>query len=154
MNRSHFTATTDRWGTPGEVYERLHAEFKFDFDPCPMDGDRDGLSPLFTSWSGKRVYCNPPYGHGLERWLERGLEASIAVFLLPARTDTKWFHDIVLPKAKEIRFVRGRIKFREKDPSWKPGSGTAPFPSMIVVFGETHQEPTDVGQGPVQDLLR
>jgi len=135
MNRSHFSQTTEHWGTPKAVYEGLNSEFNFDFDPCPMNSATDGLSPM-TIWSGRRVYCNPPYGHGLAKWLERGLEASLAVFLLPARTDTKWFHDIVLPKAKEIRFVRGRIKFREKDPTWKPGSGTAPFPSMIVVFGK------------------
>lgn len=61
------------------------------------------------------------------KWLERGLEAEIAVFLIPARTDTKWFHDLVLPNAREIRFLKGRLKF---------GGATfnAPFPSMIVVF--------------------
>ena len=134
MNRSHFTQATDKWGTPAEVYSRLDEEFHFDFDPCPMEGSQDGLSRLFTSWAGRSVYCNPPYGHGLEKWLERGLEASIAVFLLPARTDTRWFHDIVLPRADEIRFLRGRIKFRPNDPNWKAGGGGAPFPSMIVIF--------------------
>ena len=59
--------------------------------------------------------------------LERGLEANLSVFLIPARTDTRWFHDIVLPKAKEIRFIRGRLKFGE-------ATNSAPFPSMVVVF--------------------
>lgn len=136
IDRALFRQQVVEWRTPGGVYEVLDAEFHFDFDPCPFGGTQDGLSGLFTSWRGKRVYCNPPYGRGVEKWLERGLEAAVAVFLLPARTDTKWFHDIVLPKAKEIRFVRGRIKFRANDPNWKPGSGTAPFPSIIVVFSQ------------------
>ena len=76
---------------------------------------------------GRRVYCNPPYGPGIRPFLERGLEADVAVFLIPARTDTKWFHELVLPHAKEIRFVRGRLKFGD-------AVNSAPFPSMIVVF--------------------
>ena len=87
-------------------------------------GTEDGLA---TRWDGRRVFCNPPYGPGLAKWLERGLEANLAVFLIPARTDTRWFHDIVLPKAKEIRFIKGRLKFGD-------AVNSAPFPSMIVVF--------------------
>lgn len=60
-------------------------------------------------------------------FLERAMEADVAVFLIPARTDTKWFHDIVLPNAAEIRFVKGRLKFGD-------AKNSAPFPSMIVVF--------------------
>jgi site-specific DNA-methyltransferase (adenine-specific) len=74
------------------------------------------------------VFVNPPYGPGIRKWLERAGEADLAVFLLPARVDTRWFHDLVLPHAREIRFIRGRLKFvGAKHP--------APFPSMIVVFG-------------------
>jgi len=92
-----------------------------------LDGDGDGLAPLYCDWAGKRVFCNPPYGPGLGKWLERGLEAACAVFLIPARTDTRWFHDIVLRHARDIRFLRGRLKFgNAKNP--------APFPSMVVVF--------------------
>jgi site-specific DNA-methyltransferase (adenine-specific) len=105
----------------------LDAEFHFDYDPCPLDGTGDGLLPLFSEWKGKRVFCNPPYGSGLGEWLKRGLEADVAIFLVPARTDTKWFHDIAMPNAREIRFLRGRLKF---------GNATtgAPFPSMLIVF--------------------
>lgn len=127
MNRVHFSAATDRWSTPKNVYEVLDAEFHFNFDPCPLDGDGDGLSPLFCEWRGKRVFCNPPYGPGIADWLTRGLEAEVAVYLIPARTDTRWFHEICLPLAKEIRFIKGRLKFGgSKNP--------APFPSMIVIF--------------------
>jgi site-specific DNA-methyltransferase (adenine-specific) len=118
---------TDRWATPAAVFAALNSEFRFDFDPCPLDSDDDGLLPLFCEWKGKRVFCNPPYGAGLEKWLKRGLEAEIAVFLLPSRTDTQWFHEIVLPRAAEIRFVRGRLKFGN-------AKNCAPFPSIIVVF--------------------
>lgn len=127
MNRVHFSAATDRWATPKNVYEVLDAEFHFNFDPCPLDGDGDGLAPLFCEWRGKRVFCNPPYGPGIGDWLRRGLEADLAVFLIPARTDTKWFHEICLPHAKDIRFIRGRLKFGGS-------KNSAPFPSMIVVF--------------------
>lgn len=122
-----FSSATDRWATPPDVYDALHREFRFDFDPCPLDGDKDGLASLFTEWKGKRVYCNPPYGPGIGKWLERGLEADLAVYLIPARTDTRWFHDIVLPNAKEIRFIKGRLKFGD-------AVNSAPFPSMVVIF--------------------
>jgi DNA N-6-adenine-methyltransferase (Dam) len=117
----------DCWGTPSHVYQTLDAEFHFDFDPCPLNGAQDGTSPLFAPWRGRRVYCNPPYGPGLRPFLERALEAEVAVYLIPARTDTRWFHEIVLPLAKEIRFIKGRLKFGD-------AKNSAPFPSMIVVF--------------------
>ena len=78
------------------------------------------------------MFCNPPYGPEIPKWLERGLEAELAVFLIPARTDTRWFHDIILPNAEEIRFIKGRPRFGN-------ATNCAPFPSMIVVF---RQEPT------------
>lgn len=123
----HFSSASDRWATPRAVYDALHAEFDFNFDPCPLDGKDNGLATLFCTWAGRRVFCNPPYGPGMGKWIERGLEADLAVFLVPARTDVRWFHEIVLPKAKEIRFIKGRLKF---------GGATvgAPFPSMVVVF--------------------
>ena len=125
--KAHFSAATDRWATPPHVYAELDKEFRFNLDPCPLDGTGDGLKPLFTQWGGRRVYCNPPYGPGIGDWLKRGLEADVAVFLIPARTDTKWFHEICLPLAKEIRFLKGRLKFGG-------AANSAPFPSMVVIF--------------------
>ena len=122
-----FSSASDRWATPTSVFAALDSEFLFTFDPCPLDGEGDGLAPLFSEWKGKRVFCNPPYGPGIGDWLRRGLEADLAVFLIPARTDTRWFHEIVLPKAAEIRFIRGRLKFGG-------ATNSAPFPSMVVVF--------------------
>lgn len=130
MNRTVlFSSASDRWATPRAVYSALNQEFAFNFDPCPFDGEVDGLAPLFCDWRGKRVFCNPPYGPGIAKWLARGMDAELAVFLLPVRTDTRWFHDVALPNAREVRFLRGRLRFGDA----KTG---APFPSMLVVFGQ------------------
>lgn len=123
-----FSSKTPHWATPKALYRELNDEFGFNFDPCPLgEMELDGSAPLFTEWSGKRVYCNPPYDRGIAVFLERAREAEVAVFLLPARTDTKWFHNLILPFAREIRFVKGRLKFGES-------KNSAPFPSMIVIF--------------------
>ena len=121
-----FSSVSDRWRTPEALYAALNAEFAFNYDPCPLDEMVDGIS-MFADWTGKRVFCNPPYGPGIKDWLKRAGEAELAVFLLPARTDTRWFHSIVLPKATEIRFIRGRLNFSS-------ARKNAPFPSMIVIF--------------------
>jgi hypothetical protein len=126
-----FSSASDRWATPKAIYDALDKEFRFNFDPCPLDGTDDGTSTLFVPWRGKRVFCNPPYGPALRPFLERAHEAELAVFLIPSRTDTRWFHEIVLPYAKEIRFVRGRLKFSDDQRNC-----SAPFPSMIVIFGD------------------
>ncbi len=139
MNRVLFSSASDRWGTPQAVYDALNKEFAFNFDPCPLDGDQDGLAELFVQWRGKRVFCNPPYGAGMGDWLTRGLEAELAVFLIPARTDTRWFHDIVIPHAQEIRFLRGRLKFGD-------AKNCAPFPSMVVVFRRASRGPRQNSQ--------
>jgi DNA N-6-adenine-methyltransferase (Dam) len=129
MNRAAlFSAASDRWETPAAVKAALYTEFALNFDPCPLDGRVNGLAPLFCRWTGKRVWCNPPYGRGIRAWLERGImEPDIAVYLLPARTDTHWFHSLCLPYATEIRFLKGRLKFGISVTG-------APFPSMVVVF--------------------
>jgi hypothetical protein len=133
MNRVVFKSLSVHWPTPRKVYDELHAEFDFDLDPCPLgsvgsDGAPiDGTSPLFCSWKGRRVFCNPPYGNAMVPFLHQAENADVAVFLIPARTDTRWFHGIILPKADEIRFIKGRLKFGD-------AKYNAPFPSMVVVF--------------------
>lgn len=122
-----FKSQKVEWSTPKAIYDALDREFHFNFDPCPLEGTADGLATLLTPWRGKRVFCNPPYGPSIGQWLRRGWEAECAVFLLPARTDTKWFHEEVLQDATEIRFIKGRLKFGGQ-------KNSAPFPSMIVVY--------------------
>lgn len=129
-----FSRKSDHWATPPEVYDPLHAEFGFTFDPCPLKSDEDGLQ---RAWSG-RVFCNPPYSN-IDGFIRKALwhlhagDVELAVFLIPARTDTAWFHDYCYGKA-EIRFCRGRIKFQGA--KW-----TAPFPSMVVIFREAQELP-------------
>jgi site-specific DNA-methyltransferase (adenine-specific) len=127
QNSVHFSSVTVKHRTPKTLLAELYSEFHFDLDPCPIDYTPEEPDGLTLDWSGRRVYCNPPYGRGVANWLDKGPSADLAVFLLPARTDTIWFHRIVLPFASEIRFLQGRLKFGD-------GKGWAPFPSMIVVF--------------------
>jgi hypothetical protein len=125
MNRVLFKSETGSWETPDKLYAALHSEFSFTLDPCPF-GASDGLS---RSWRTERVYCNPPYGRGVSNWLAKAGEADVAVFLLPSRTDTKWWHEYAM-RADEIRFIKGRLHFHQ--PNGK--TGPAPFPSVIVIF--------------------
>jgi hypothetical protein len=125
-SRVVFSSASDEWSTPEAVYSALDREFQFDFDPCPLGTAMDGRAKLFCRWWGKRAFVNPPYSD-IRKFLERWHEPELAVYLLPARTDTVWFHEIVLPNAQEIRFIRGRLKFGNAE-------NGAPFPSMIIVF--------------------
>lgn len=124
MNRVLFSSASQHWATPTAVYAALDAEFHFTLDPCPlMDDARDGLS---QSWYGERVYCNPPYGREIGMWLAKAHEPALAVYLLPARTDTRWWHEYAM-HADEIRFLKGRLRFGNA----KTG---APFPSVVLVY--------------------
>jgi len=129
MNKVLFSSLSSHWNTPGFLYYQLKAEFHFNDDPCPSGG----LFGLDRPW-GTSTYCNPPYGRAVGEWIEKGIieykQGKTVIFLLPVRTDTKWFHDLILPNAPEIRFIRGRLKFTRPDGTF----GCAPFPSMIVIF--------------------
>lgn len=134
LSRVLFSSKTPSHATPKALYEVLNREFGFDLDPCPLNDAEiwDGCS---LSWAGKRVFCNPPYGRGIARWLAKAREAVVAVYLLPARTDTAWWHDYVIgtrgtpnqDRADDVRFIRGRLKFGN-------AKASAPFPSVILVY--------------------
>lgn len=121
----HFSSLSDNWNTPKSIYTKLNKEFKFNFDPCPTDPDFNGLA---VEWK-ERNFINPPYSQ-ISKWIEKGFneakEGKLCVFLIPSRTDTKWWHNFVM-KAKEIRFIKGRLKFSGH-------KNSAPFPSCIVIF--------------------
>lgn len=121
----HFSSLTDHWATPKGVYDNLNKRFDFNFDPCPLHGNVDGLN---VYW-GTRVFCNPPYSQ-LKAWLKKGYEESLKgkliVFLIPSRTDTIAWHEYCM-KADEIIFIKGRLKFGDS-------KNSAPFPSAIIVF--------------------
>lgn len=136
VNNALLTSNNQDWKTPKKLYNYLDNEFCFDFDPCPPNSTFDGLK---ISW-GKRNYINPPYKMTLE-FVKKSIEelkngAKVCVFLLPARPDTKVFHNYIFPNARELRFIRKRIRF--VGAKWD-----APFPSMIAVFdGETRERAT------------
>lgn len=99
------------FGTPPWLLSWLGARFRFTLDPCPLN-DASIWDGLARSWAGERVFCNPPYGRKeIPRWLTKRFEAELSVYLLPARTDTEWWHEWVLKEAAEIMFFRNRIRF-------------------------------------------
>ena len=130
-----FSSQTDQWATPQDFFDELNEEFRFTLDPC-ADETNHKCKKYFTketdglkqSWEGERVFCNPPYGKEIKRWVKKAAEsnAEIVVMLIPARTDTSYFHEYIYKKA-EIRFIKGRLKFGES-------KNSAPFPSMLVIF--------------------
>lgn len=126
MENVHFSSQRLDWQTPDEVYCKLDKEFGFSFDPCPPKPIFDGLN---SEW-GKCNFVNPPYGREIQNWIKKGHEewkkGKTVVFLIPSRTDTRWWHDYIM-EADEIRFIKGRLKF--KGAKWN-----APFPSCIAVF--------------------
>ncbi len=117
-----------KWKTPRYLYDYLDREFLFDFDPCPSNPNFDGLK--IKNWASMN-FVNPPYGKEIIKWIKKGIEEQkkkhYSVFLIPSRTDTKWFYEM-FRNASEIRFIVSRIKF-------VGAKNSAPFPSMIVVFG-------------------
>lgn len=133
----HFSSETDLWSTPQELFNSLNSEWDFTLDPCCTFENKkcpryftkevDGLR---QSWHGERVFMNPPYGRTIGVWMRKAYEESLrgktaVVCLVPARTDTAWWHDYAM-KGK-ITFLRGRLKFGEH-------KNSAPFPSAIVIF--------------------
>lgn len=128
------------WETPQYLFDQLNEEFHFTLDPCcvpetakcpqyytPSDNG------LIQDWSNDIVFVNPPYGKEIKKWIKKSHDeaknGATVVLLIPARTDTQYFHDYIYNQA-EIRFIKGRIKFIQNGEI----KNAAPFPSMIVVF--------------------
>ena len=134
-----FSSNTDLWATPQSFYDKLNDEFRFNLDPCATPENAKcekyftkEVNGLTQNWGGYNVFCNPPYGRELSKWVKKAYEESLkpnttVVMLIPARTDTKYFHEYIYHKAKEIRFLKGRLKFGDS-------KNSAPFPSMVVIF--------------------
>ena len=133
ISQALYSSKTDLWETPQYLFDTLNNEFHFDIDVCATPDNAkcvkyftpqiDGLS---QEWRGT-CWCNPPYGRRIGAWVQKAAESNAnTVMLLPARTDTAWFHNYIYGKA-EVRFIRGRLKFGDS-------KNSAPFPSMIVIF--------------------
>ena len=126
----HFSSCRLDWQTPKVAYQVLDAEFCFDCDPCFVKtGQIHPRDMLGSDW-GSCNFVNPPYGNEIPKWIKKGYEewkkGKTVVFLIPSRTDTRWWHDYIM-KADEIRFIKGRLKFDD-------GENPAPFPSCIAIF--------------------
>jgi phage N-6-adenine-methyltransferase len=134
-NLLHFSSQTDEWATPQDFFDRLDAIFDFTLDPCAtaknakcpryFTREQDGLA---QSWDGERVFVNPPYGRSIGAWVKKASEArALVVCLLPARTDTRWWHDYVVGGGGHVTYLKGRLSFGN-------GQASAPFPSAVVIF--------------------
>ena len=142
VQKTMFSSSSGEWATPQDFFEKLNWRFgPFDLDPCATPYNtkcanfytevEDGLT---KDWGGHIVFVNPPYGRGIEQWIVKGYQESQkqdtrVVMLIPARTDTKYWHDYVM-KAKEIHFIKGRLTFGD-------AKNAAPFPSAVIVFENT-----------------
>jgi site-specific DNA-methyltransferase (adenine-specific) len=129
-------SSTSEWSTPQWLFDTLNVEFHFTLDPCATPGNakcpnyftlkEDGLS---QDWGRNTVFMNPPYGRAISRWMRKAYESArqgaTVVCLVPARTDTNWWHQFAIKG--EVRFLKGRIRFGD-------ARNTAPFPSAVVVF--------------------
>ena len=135
INDGMFTSLSHEWQTPPEIFNPLNDEFGFTVDAAATD--ENALLPRYWTkredsikqdWSGERIWCNPPYGRDQQLFVRKAakLEAEVAVLLIPARTDTRIWHECIFPMA-EIRFVKGRIQF-------VGAPSGAPFPSAVVVW--------------------
>lgn len=147
----HFLSEKHDWETPQFLFDGLNAEFGFETDVCAKPGnakckryftpDENGLK---QRWEGT-CWMNPPYGREIEKWMKKAYESSLegatVVCLVPARTDTRWWHRYSL--RGEIRYLRGRLKFGQS-----PNS--APFPSAVVIFRPPvpaiHWEPNAIAE--------
>lgn len=126
-----------QWATPLGLFKELHQRFGFTVDACALDWNHkldrywtpedDGLT---QPWAGERVWCNPPYDD-ISPWVARGPEAHLAVYLLPARTDQRWFHR-ALDAGARVEFIKGRVSF-VPPPGIDESSNREP--SLLVIFG-------------------
>ena len=140
-NSVHFSSDSNEWGTPQDLFNKLDKEFNFTLDPCatPSNAKSDNFytkadNGLTKDWSKDIVFMNPPYGREIKYWVRKAyiesLKGAVVVCLIPARTDTIYWHDYIFPHAKDIRFLKGRLRFVKGN---KIGDA-APFPSAVVIF--------------------
>lgn len=155
-----FSRKSDLWATPPLLFEDLRREFGFNLDPCcevstakcqrfftPERGE-DGLA---EDWGRSRVFMNPPYSQAAA-WMQKAAESAragaVVVALIPARTDTHWWHEWVMPYASEVRLLRGRVRYWLRG---QPG-GSSTFPSSVIVYQRGAQNGgrplLDVGKHP------
>ena len=131
----HFSSATEMWATPQDFFDKYNAIFNFQTDVCASPENAkclayytEQMDGLLQKWNGC-CWMNPPYGRSIKDWMRKAYESSLqgatVVCLVPARTDTAWWHDYAIKG--DIEFIRGRLKFGGH-------KNSAPFPSAVVVF--------------------
>jgi len=133
-----FSSKNDKWTTPQQFFDKLDKTIGFTLDPCATEAsakcdtfyteEEDGLT---KDWAGYRAFVNPPYGRKIGSWVKKSYEESlkgdtVVALLIPARTDTKYWHEYCM-RAACIYFVKGRLKFGDS-------KNAAPFPSAVIIF--------------------
>jgi phage N-6-adenine-methyltransferase len=148
MNDVHYSMNTNEWATPWAFFAALDAEFGFTLDAAASHDNAKcerylsaELDALSQDWLGT-VFCNPPYGYGIGKWVKKAYEesqrgADAVVLLIPARTCTRWWHDYVM-RAEEIRLIKGRLYFGL---GGDDATINAPFPSCVVVMRHGEHAP-------------
>ena len=138
----HFSSEKMDWETPQKFFNELNDQYNFTLDVA-SNGTNAKTEKYFTKeddglkkeWKG-RVFCNPPYGREIKHWVKKAHDESkkdyneLIVLLIPARTDTKYWHDFIFNKASKIIFLKGRLKFEVNGKS----TNSAPFPSALIVY--------------------
>jgi len=135
INKGLYSSSSNEWTTPPDLFNKLNNIYQFTYDLACTPTNR--LAPLglydslpmhwhtLPGW----LWCNPPYGRELPTWVKKAYDESVLgakiVMLIPARTDTSYWHDYIFDKAN-IEFIRGRLKFS--------GQGSAPFPSALIRY--------------------
>ena len=134
----HYMSKSNEWTTPPDLFNKLNLKYNFTLDPCCT---KDSAlcdkyytiedNGLIQDWSEDIVFMNPPYGREIPKWIEKAYKESLKgatiVCLIPARTDTRYWHNFIFPYASDIKFIKGRLKFGS-------GNAPAPFPSALVEF--------------------
>ena len=139
MKNKNIQSNNNHWKTPDWFYDKLDKEFHFDFDPCPLNHDLSKWNGLNIDW-GYRNFINSPYSRNdkeafIIKAIHEARKGKLCVMLLPVSTSTGIFHNYIVPNAKEIRFIKGRLKFegvntRGEYVTEKTGQND----SMIVIF--------------------
>ena len=154
INKALFSSNKQGWGTPPELFMALNKEFNFKMDAATTEDNPLGTEYYYTKdmdglaqenrWISP-IYINPPYGRDIKKWVARAsmemvMNRAVSVMLLPARTDTKWFHTYLYDLKEDhyregirVKFLKGRLRMFDYETD-SYSKNTAPFPSMIVVF--------------------
>lgn len=139
-NNGRYNGNGREWATPPDVFNPLHEEFGFTLDVCATDANAkcsryftEEMNGLEQDWRGETVWMNPPYGREIYAWTRKAREEARHAFivgLLPASTDLAWWHEDVVGRASDVRYIRGRVRFLTDGPYRASGF----FPSVVVIW--------------------